>query len=329
MDFWYAKPIHVFSWLLMPLSSVVWLVSNIKRLRRNRTPYRVPLIVVGNVTVGGTGKTPTIIWLANLLQNNGYRVGVVSRGYRAKPDRAYPVELRSEDSPKTVGDEPKLISVKTNAQVIIDPNRHRAVERFCSMPSDQSPEVIISDDGLQHYKMYRDVEIVLIDATRGLGNQCLLPAGPLRETKQRLNSIEFLFAKEEGSQAIDYRAEVAISVSASAKNVSDSVLEPQSVRLISAIGNGNSFQKTALQAGYTIEQRIDLRDHDVIPNSVIGESSTPILVTEKDFIKLVDPPSHIYYLPFEIEYSERVQNSLLTKIQACIHEKSHHHSRSL
>ena len=140
------------------------------------TSYRapVPVVVVGNITVGGTGKTPLILWLIEHCQRRGLRVGVVSRGYAAEPP-TLPWRVRAEHPAQHCGDEPLLIVQRTGVPLMIDPDRARAVRALL----EQEPlDLILSDDGLQHYRLVRDLELVLIDAARGLGNGRCLPAGP-------------------------------------------------------------------------------------------------------------------------------------------------------
>ena len=146
----------------------------------------VPLIVVGNITVGGTGKTPLILWLVEHCQRLGLRVGVVSRGYGAKPAQL-PWRVSAEDCAAVAGDEPLLIVQRCGVPLMIDPDRGRAVQALLAA---EPLDLILSDDGLQHYRLARDLELVLIDAARGLGNRRCLPAGPLREPAERLQSVD-------------------------------------------------------------------------------------------------------------------------------------------
>ncbi|PTS94249.1 tetraacyldisaccharide 4'-kinase, partial [Pseudomonas sp. HMWF006] len=136
----------------------------------------VPLIVVGNITVGGTGKTPMILWLIEHCRRSGLRVGVVSRGYGAKPPQL-PWRVEADQHAAIAGDEPLLIVQRTGVPLMIDPDRSAAVK---ALLASEPLDLILSDDGMQHYRLARDLELVLIDAARGLGNKRCLPAGPLR-----------------------------------------------------------------------------------------------------------------------------------------------------
>ncbi len=146
----------------------------------------VPVVVVGNLTAGGNGKTPVVIWLVEQLQQRGIRVGVVSRGYGGKADR-YPLVLDDRTSTALAGDEPVLIHQRTGAPVAVAPLRSDAVKALLSA---HDLQMIVTDDGLQHYKLARDREIVVIDGVRRFGNGWWLPAGPMRERASRLQSVD-------------------------------------------------------------------------------------------------------------------------------------------
>ena len=176
--------------LLLPLTGLYWLLVAVRRclyqlgiLGSQRAV--APVIVVGNITTGGTGKTPVTIWLARELQARGFSPGIVSRGYGgSKSSTSMRVDTASD--PATVGDEPVLLARRSGCPVVVDADRYRAAEMLVADGAD----VIIADDGLQHYRLARTYEICVIDGARGLGNRYLLPAGPLRETIARLNEVD-------------------------------------------------------------------------------------------------------------------------------------------
>lgn len=198
-DAWYGE--MYLSALIMPLSL---LYLDAIRLRRwlykigfkASTRLPVPVIVVGNLTVGGTGKTPLVLWLAQLLSENGYRPGIVSRGYAGKAEPA-PVIVRSDSNPAEVGDEALLLAQRSSCPVAVNPNRPAAaqllLERFAC-------DVIICDDGLQHYALQRDIEIAVVDGRRRFGNGYCLPAGPLREPQTRLREVDFIVSNGEAAE---------------------------------------------------------------------------------------------------------------------------------
>jgi len=187
---WYQK--SVWLWLLLPLSWCYQLLFTIRKYCYRLgvfSIYRAPVqvVVIGNITVGGTGKTPLVIELAKHLQTHGFQPGIISRGYGG--NKTQPVKLVDQDSDwRVVGDEALLIAQNTQCPVAVSKSRRLAIEQLLK----QDCDIIISDDGLQHYALARDIEIVVIDGQRLLGNQQCLPAGPLRESARRLNSVDFI-----------------------------------------------------------------------------------------------------------------------------------------
>lgn len=190
---WYGN--HPLQWVLSPFSwgyrlivaARRWYLENFSQIK-----CPVPVIVVGNITVGGVGKTPLVVELAKRLQDKGLNAGIVSRGYGAKI-KEFPYEVKPHDNANQVGDEPLLLAQKTQCPVVIAPDRPEAVRYLLEKHHCQ---IIISDDGLQHYRMGRAIEIAVIDGTRGLGNEFCLPAGPLREPAKRLQEVDFIVVNE-------------------------------------------------------------------------------------------------------------------------------------
>lgn len=188
-NIWYNN--SVFSYLFLPLSFIYALITYV---RRNLFKVGVlksykcikPVVVVGNISVGGNGKTPVVIAIVKYLQSKNLKVGVVSRGYKATPP-CLPYEVSNNSTSNLCGDEPLLIFKKTNAYVVVDPIRSRA----CKYLEDKV-DVIITDDGLQHYALNRDIEIVVVDGKRRYGNGFYIPAGPLREGQSRLKNVDFI-----------------------------------------------------------------------------------------------------------------------------------------
>lgn len=173
-----------FSWLYGLVSGAIRLSYKLGFKRAWRAP--VPVVVVGNLTAGGNGKTPVVIWLVEQLQRRGVRVGVVSRGYGGKA-AAYPLFLTPETTTAEAGDEPVLIYQRTGAPVAVAPERAAAVKAILAA---HNVQIIITDDGLQHYRLARDIEIVVIDGVRRFGNGWWLPAGPMRERASRLKTVD-------------------------------------------------------------------------------------------------------------------------------------------
>ncbi len=190
VDAWYRK--RAWLWLLWPLSLLFSFFAQRRRVRLERRrilrPEYPPVLIVGNITVGGTGKTPLVIALVKLLQNNGIRPAVISRGYGGTPPEQ-PYSVSSAARVDEVGDEAILIGRSITCPMLVDKKRARAV---AALHLNDQCDVIISDDGLQHYAMERAIEIVVIDGDRLLGNGLGLPAGPLREPAQRLQEVDYV-----------------------------------------------------------------------------------------------------------------------------------------
>jgi tetraacyldisaccharide 4'-kinase len=178
--------------LLLPFSAVFMLVSALRRLAYRRGWWRafavgVPVVVVGNITAGGSGKTPLVIWLVNHLRAGGRRPGVISRGYGGAVHGRC-AEVAPDSPPAEVGDEPLLIRLKTGAPVVVGRDRVAAARTL--LARHPGVDVIVTDDGLQHYRLRRDIEIAAVDAASGFGNGWPLPAGPLREPRARLRQVD-------------------------------------------------------------------------------------------------------------------------------------------
>lgn len=203
-DYWYST--SLFTLLLLPLSWLFCFVSWLRKLtfqagllRKQRLP--VPVVVVGNITVGGTGKTPLVTWIVEYLLNLGYRPGVVSRGYSGKGD-VWPSIVSPESDPKEVGDEPVLIAKRTDCPVCVGPDRPSAGRKLIETGL---CDIIVSDDGLQHYALERDLEIAVLDGDRRLGNGHCLPAGPLREKPSRLASVDIVVCNGGSAQPGEFQ----------------------------------------------------------------------------------------------------------------------------
>ncbi len=185
---WYGKSSWVY--VLLPLSCLFGVVSTVRKfflVRFLQKKISVPVIIVGNISVGGTGKTPLIIELVKYLQKQGHKPGVVSRGYGGKASH-YPYLLHDKSQAHEAGDEPLLIYRTTQCSVCVAPDRVAAAQKLV----EAGCTLILSDDGLQHYALGRSMEIAVVDGQRLFGNQQLLPVGPLRESVERLKSVDFV-----------------------------------------------------------------------------------------------------------------------------------------
>lgn len=278
---WYKQ--NRYCWLLLPLSALYWLIISLRRLlykRGIKRSYRlpVPVIIVGNITVGGTGKTPFTLWLCQHLQQQGLQAGIISRGYGATVRQ--PTLVNVQDLATEVGDEPLLLARQSGFPVVVCPDRVAAAQFLLQQ---HKVDIIISDDGLQHYRLQRDLEIVLIDGFRGLGNGYLLPAGPLRETLARLQQVQLVVANSKRHPAAD--GVMQVKPLAALSLLSDKTLPPCAVTLVAGIGNPERFLKTAEQAGFRITASCFFPDHHQFTAADLQHLSGPVLMTEKDAVK--------------------------------------------
>lgn len=276
--------------LLWPISLVFGLISASRRrlfavgvFKQTRLP--VPVVVVGNIYVGGTGKTPLVIWLIKQLRMHGLVPGVISRGYGGDANRV--VEINAQMSPDDIGDEPLLILQKAAVPVVVGRNRVAAARKLLS--AHHEVNVIISDDGLQHYALARDVEILLFDE-RGVGNGWLLPAGPLREPVTRrfdfrvLNGLQAVGENSFSMQLYGQRAEQLVNRTHT--KLLTELPENLSIAAAAGIGNPERFFSMLKQLGVKLNEEIALADHfDYAVNPFESVTADIILITEKDAVK--------------------------------------------
>ena len=275
---------------LWPLEALYRRIATRKRARflpGQSASYQAPLpvIVVGNITVGGTGKTPMILWLIEHCRARGLKVGVVSRGYGAKPAH-FPWQVSAEQSAAHTGDEPLLIAKRTGVPLVIDPERSRAIQALLAQ---HQVDLILSDDGLQHYRMQRSLELVLIDAARGLGNGRCLPAGPLREPASRLTEVDAVLynGAQDSEKGFGFTLKPAAWVHiASGRRVAlDHFKANQTVHAVAGIGNPERFFKT-LEALHLKPIKHAFADHaEYSPQLLNFTGDEPVVMTEKDAVK--------------------------------------------
>lgn len=289
LDAWYKG--HPALALLRPLESLYRRVVDGKRARflaGQGDIYKapVPVIVVGNITVGGTGKTPLILWMIDYCRRRGLRVGVVSRGYGATPP-SLPWRVSAGQSAAQAGDEPLLIVKRTGVPLMIDPDRSRAVRALLA----QEPlDLILSDDGLQHYRLARDLELVLIDAARGLGNRRCLPAGPLREPVERLQSVDALLYNgaaddRDDGYAFQLQPSALVNLLSGERHPVDHFPQGQALHAVAGIGNPQRFFKT-LEGLHWRPVPHAFADHAVFSAEALAFTpALPIVMTEKDAVK--------------------------------------------
>ncbi|MBA5708339.1 tetraacyldisaccharide 4'-kinase [Pseudomonas fulva] len=286
---WYTG--HPALALLRPLEALYrWVVKRKRRrfLNDKRASYRppVPVVVVGNITVGGTGKTPMILWLIEHCRQRGLRVGVVSRGYGAKPPQL-PWRVTADQAAEQAGDEPLLIVQRTGVPLMIDPDRARAVQALLvSEPLD----LILCDDGMQHYRLARDLELVLIDAARGLGNRRCLPAGPLREPVERLKAADavlFNGAAQDSAEGFGFRLQPSalVNLRTGERRALDHFPAGQRLHAVAGIGNPQRFFNTLQGLGWQPLPH-PFADHAQFnARNLAFTPPLPLIMTEKDAVK--------------------------------------------
>lgn len=305
---WYGT--HPLKRVLQPLSWVYVVITQIRRwylIRFCQNVCPVPIIVIGNITMGGVGKTPLVIEIAKRLQEKGLKVGIVSRGYGAQI-KTFPYAIELDDCAQKVGDEPLLLAQKTRCPVVIAPKRSDAVRYLLDKHQSQ---IILSDDGLQHYKMGRDIEILVIDGVRGLGNGLCLPAGPLRESPKRLQQVDFIVVNEgvwEQAHPMTLKPGNPINLSTN-EEVGLNVFN-QEVAAIAGIGHPQRFYSTLSQLGIKYKA-YSYPDHYQFTANDLHYSEPLIIMTEKDAVKCrAFHTDKMYYLPVRAELSDAFWEAL-------------------
>ncbi len=284
---WYRR--HPVRWLLWPLSKLYCVGVSLRRWAYRwhlfkSTTLPVPVIVVGNLTVGGTGKTPFVIWLAQQLIQAGYTPGIISRGYGGKA-RHYPQAVTPDSQPELVGDEPVLMAQRTQCPVVVAPQRHLAGEYLLKM---NDCNIIIADDGLQHYALHRDIEIAVIDSQRQLGNMLCLPAGPLREPPSRLSEVDFIVyngACTGAKYTMELVLESAINLARPEQVVALTDFRHQPVHAVAAIGHPERFFHHLTQAGLNVIPHPFPDHYHFNIDNLHFDDDYPVFMTEKDAVK--------------------------------------------
>lgn len=289
-NLWYGKTLSslLFQIPLLPFSCVFGMVTACRRysyalgFKKHSAPA-VPVVIIGGITAGGSGKTPICIALVNELVARGYTPGVLTRGYKSNcPTHPCQVPLLGE--PDVFGDEPCLIRRATKVPVVIDPNRNRGANYL----ADLGVDIIVTDDGLQHYALDRDVEVCVLDGSRMLGNGRLLPAGPLRETEWRLKTVDSIVVCGAVAQLGHIPMVLKQSSVTPLNPDSQETIKPRSgVVALAGIGNPGRFYKTLEDCGYHLVDKVHVGDHETIPFDKlkkIAEQNT-VVMTAKDAIK--------------------------------------------
>jgi tetraacyldisaccharide 4'-kinase len=318
-SFWYGR--HALTVFLIPLS---WIFCGIVFLRRRAFKIgllkierlSVPVIVIGNITVGGTGKTPLVIWLANFLRNAGYFPAIVSRGYKGEA-KSWPQQVRSDSDPVIVGDEAVLLAKRCQCPVAVGPDRVAAATGLLKY---SDCDIIIADDGLQHYALGRNIEIAVIDGVRRFGNGYCIPAGPLREPVSRLKEVDFVVVNGGGVMRLEYSMVLAAGP---AHNLCDDTLtqlpeefRDQQVHAVAGIGNPDRFFSQLKRQGLDIIEHPFADHHQFRAEDILFDDDLPVLMTEKDAVKCKRFASaRHWYLPVDAQPDRRVGERILALIK--------------
>lgn len=254
----------------------------------------VPVVVVGNISVGGTGKTPLTQTLCDWLRSEGWRPGIVSRGYGGRSDH-YPLSVEPDTPACACGDEPLLLAQTTGCPVVVDPDRCRAVRHLLA---NHDCNLVISDDGLQHYALGRDIEIAVVDGERGLGNRALMPAGPLREPEERLQQVDFVVVNGGEWQYPGAQRMQLVAGALRRLDGAPAELPPGPVHALAGIGNPRRFFNTLRELGYQPIEHPWPDHHQFSADELEFGDGLPLIMTAKDAVKCCAfAPDNRYYLP--------------------------------
>lgn len=285
---WYRiTPLHL---LLLPLSLLFSLLSSIRRLLYHHgllssKKLHVPVIVIGNITVGGSGKTPLTLWLARQLMDKGWHPGIISRGYGSK--NSFPRHASPSDTADSVGDEPLLMAQRKLCPVWV--GRDRVAAGTALLKAHPECDILLSDDGLQHYRLQRDFEIAVVDGVRRFGNGFLLPAGPLRELPSRLKKVDAVVVNGGTNEMGEYRMQLAGSAF-------QNLLKPEATRepedfsgmklhAIAGIGHPQRFFTSLANMGLKAQPHAFPDHYQYSAADIALPDADAILMTEKDAVK--------------------------------------------
>jgi len=311
--YWYTRS----PWLVLltPLSLVFRLIVSLRRLAyksglRRSNRVSLPVIIVGNITVGGTGKTPLVAWLAKYLQGKGYKPGIISRGYGGYAD-SWPQQVRPDSDPAVVGDEAVLLAAMTHCPMAVAPDRVAAAN---ALIKHSDCDVILSDDGLQHYALQRDIEIAVIDGVRRFGTGFLIPAGPLREPVGRLQEVDLVVINGLGRG----QEHLMRMVQGDVHNLLDpdqvralTDFSSQTVHAVAGIGHPERFFQSLQQAGLLLEPHSFPDHYQYQPGDIRFGDDRPVIMTEKDAVKCRHfAAENDWYIPVKARMTDKFCASL-------------------
>lgn len=316
--------------VLLPLS---WCFGWLVYIRRclyhhgifRRVTLPVPVIIVGNINVGGTGKTPLVIYLAKLLKDNGFQPGIISRGFGADINAVKAVNAQSKVD--EVGDEPVLICQRTQCPVYV--GRKRTLVAQALLADYPRCDVIISDDGLQHYHLDRSIELVVVDGVIGFGNGALLPAGPLRESTNRLQQADLLVVNGGWQQAGSLNTITSVPnvvmqlqvgrfycLNKTNQQFDASHFLGKNITAIAGIGNPKRFFDQLSSMGLSFNAKSYPDHYAFAPSDIASINADIILMTEKDAVKCkVFADDRCWVLPIDAHLDEAFASQLITKVK--------------
>lgn len=293
--------------------AVRWRRRKLSRLAQGSWRSPVPVVVVGNVSLGGTGKTPLVLALCHWLRARGWRPGILSRGYGGRAG-AYPLDVNAETPVAACGDEPLLLAERSGCPLVVDPDRPRGARYLLER---HEPDILLSDDGLQHYRLQRDLEIAVVDGERGLGNGYLLPAGPLREPLERLQEVDLVVVN---GGTWSYPGGHRMRLEAETPRRIDGLRQAPAkgaVHALAAIGHPQRFFAALTQLGYEVRPHA-FADHAALKESdlVFGDD-LPLIMTEKDAVKCrAFAADNRYYLPVKAQLPKAFYDAFEARLKA-------------
>ncbi|MGF1753267.1 tetraacyldisaccharide 4'-kinase [Vibrio makurazakiensis] len=313
-------PLKYVLWpILWPLSLIFQSVAAARKKAHqsgDKPTYRapVPVVVVGNITAGGNGKTPVVIWLVETLMREGFKPGVVSRGYGAKAP-SYPLKVDENTSTEHCGDEPKLIFKRTGVPVAVDPVRANAVKALL----EEGIDIIITDDGLQHYALERDVEFVVVDGERRFGSGSPIPLGPMREPISRLADVDFVITNGGEAKANEIAMSLQPTQAVNLLNAKKSnVTDLDALVAFAGIGHPPRFFKTLETLNAQLVKTQGFADHQDFKQDELEELASQgsnVIMTEKDAVKCRGfAKDNWWYLPVSAQIDKQSEQRVLNKI---------------
>lgn len=318
---------------LWPLWPLAWLFRWVAGRRRRKllevaAPAKLPapVVVVGNITAGGTGKSPLTAWLVSALQARGWRPVILSRGYGGQAD-SHPLLINDDTSTEQAGDEPVMLWQQTGCPVVVDPKRYRGGQWALQQGLG---DILICDDGLQHYALPRDIELAVFDGARGLGNGAPIPVGPLREPASRLASVDYIITNGPEPLALEHPQQYCMTLKPgrlrhlhSSEQHPPDWLQGRKVRAVAGIGNPQRFFDTLMNLGAKVRSRGLPDHHRFKPSDLALEPDEVLVMTAKDAVKCASlAPQATWILDVTAELPEAFLASLLARVEALAPERA-------